>query len=264
MTAKPRRKEQTQDEHEERFDPVAEMRSLVAEFCGAFFLTAVAAGGEMVAAISGGQVSSAARAVAPGLVVLALIYAVSDVSGAHFNPAVTLAFALRRDFPWWRVPGYWLAQLCGAIVAALGLRALLGPVEHLGATRPHAGPATSLIVEIFLTCLLVSVILGTAARTSKVGTDAALAVGATIALCGLVAAPLSGASMNPARSLGPALVAGELSDAWIYIAGPALGGLLAVALAAFLHTDGDPREEEAASGEQQEQQAPRRVKSPQS
>jgi aquaporin Z len=264
MTATSRRDQRSHDEHDERFDPLGEARSLVAEFCGAFFLTAIAAGGEMVAAISDGKVSPAARAVAPGLVVLAFIYAVSDVSGAHFNPAVTLAFALRRVFPWWRVPGYWLAQFCGAIAAALGLRALLGPVEHLGATRPHAGASTSFVVEIVLTCLLVSVILGTAARTSKIGPNAALAVGSTIALCGLVAAPLSGASMNPARSLGPALVARELSDVWIYVVGPALGSLLAVTLATILHTAEDPEEEEAASGEQQEQQAPARVKSTQS
>jgi aquaporin Z len=233
--------------------PLHEARSLVAELFGTFFLTTVAAGGEVIAGLSGGEVSHAARAVAPGLVVLALIYAVSDVSGAHFNPAVTLAFALRGDFAWWRVPGYWLAQGLGAVLAAVFLRALFGVVEHLGATRPHVGTGAALVMEAALTCLLVTVILGTAARNSKIGPNAALAVGSTIALCGLFAAPVSGASMNPARSLGPAIVAGELQHQWIYAVGPALGSLLAVALAWVFHTEGDPEETEAASGEKKGQ-----------
>jgi aquaporin Z len=226
------------------------LRYVSAELLGTFALTLVAAGGEVIAAISHGEVSPAARVVAPGLLVLALIYAYGNVSGAHFNPAVTLAFAARGDFPWRRVPGYWLAQFAGALLAALFLRGLFGTVAHLGATLPHFGVTASLTMEIVLSCLLITVILGTSTRHRVVGPDAALGVGATIALCGLFAGPVSGASMNPARSLGPAAVSGALQDAWIYLVGPAAGSLLAVGIAWVLHGRPNPAEVEAAMGDQ--------------
>ena len=225
------------------------LRPYVAELLGTFALTLVGAGGEVIAHVSGGEVSHAARAVAPGLLVLALIYAIGDASGAHFNPAVTFAFAARRDFPWTRVPGYWAVQLLGAICAAGLLRALFGNVAGLGANHPHHGTEASLVMEAVLTCLLILVILGTATRYSLVGPNAALAVGATIALCGLFAAPISGASMNPARSLGPALLSGETQSAWIYVAGPMTGSGIAALLMAYLHKKTDPKEDEAAEGD---------------
>jgi aquaporin Z len=229
-------------------DPVGTGRRLFAELLGTFALTAVAAGGEVVNAVSHGEVSAAARAVAPGLVVMAFIYTVGEVSGAHFNPAVTLAFAVRGVFPWRRVPAYWLAEFAGAISAAVLLRSLFGNVAELGVTRTHYGTGTGLMMEIVLTWLLVMVILGTACEKGLVGSNAALAVGATIALCGLFAAPISGASMNPARSLGPAIIAGATSGQWIYLVGPVAGALLAVGCTWVLHGFPSASEEEAARG----------------
>ena len=225
---------------------------LGAELIGTFGLTFVAAGADTLARVSGDQVSVAARAVAPGLLVLALVYAIGDRSGAHFNPAVTLAFAVRRLFPAaWLVP-YWLAQLVGAVLAAGLLVVLFGDAAAAGVSQPHVAIPTAVVLEVTLTAILATVILGTADRASLIGPDAAIAVGATIALCGLIALPIEGASMNPARSIGPALVNGDLADAWIYVLGPAAGALIAVGIARFLHgpadLDGKPRE--AAQGDQ--------------
>lgn len=224
-------------------------RSLGAELLGTAALTLVAAGGQVIAIWSGGQVDATARAVAPGLTVMAMIYALGQVSGAHINPAVTLAFALRRDFPWRRVPGYWAAQFLGAVLAALYVRGLFGRMGEVGVTRPKAGTGTGLAMEIVLTLLLVSIILGTATRAKVVGPNAAIAVGGTVALAGLFAAPVSGASMNPARSLGPALVAGIAAHQWIYLVGPAVGAMLATAIATLLHGPRQPGEAEAAEGD---------------
>lgn len=237
------------DKEQERLPKL--LRRLLAECFGTFALTLVAAGGEVIAAVSHGEVSQAARAVAPGLLVMAMIYAIGDASGAHYNPAVTLGFALRRDFPLRWLPGYWAAQIAGAVGAAVLLKTLFGNVAHLGATLPKHGIITALVMETMLTWLLLTVILGTATRYSLVGPNAALAVGATIALCGLFAAPISGASMNPARSLGPMLVTGQIGSAWIYVAGPFAGCGLTLALAWLLHGSGcGGAEQEAAEGRQ--------------
>jgi aquaporin Z len=215
---------------------------------GTFALTLVAAGGEVVAEVSGGAVSPAARAVAPGLLVLAFIYTLGDVSGAHFNPAVTFAFALRRVFPWRWVAGYWTSQLVGAALAAGLLAATFGPVADLGATHARQGTEPALVMEVVLSCLLLMVILGTARRHELIGPNAAVAVGSTIALCGLFAGPVSGASMNPARSLGPALPSGALDEVWIYVIGPFAGAALAVGFTTFLRPHHHPDEDEAATG----------------
>jgi len=223
-------------------------QKLLAEALGTFLLTFVAAGSSMMMVISHGEVTDAAHSVAPGLVIMAMIYTVGNISGAHFNPVVTLAFALRKDFPWGRVVGYWAAQLLGAVLAALLLQALLGPVKHVGATLPQFGLIPGLVMEIVLTFLLVTVILATATNKGLVGHNASIAVGGTIALCGLFADPVSGASMNPARSLGPVLVSGYLNDAWIYLAGPFAGALLAVAVAWLLRGDTTPEAIKTAQG----------------
>ena len=212
-------------------DPVHEWRRLFAETWGTFLLVLVAAGGGVVAAQSGGAVTLGMIVVAPGLMVMAIIYFMGTVSGAHLNPAVTLAFAVRRNFPWRRVPGYVLAQIIGGIAAALFLRAMFGTIGALGATVPGSGvgSGTALAMEVVLTAGLANTILGTAAGARNIGTNGAIAVGGYIALAGLWAAPISGASMNPVRSLAPDLVRGDLGTAWIYVAGPVLGALIGVA-----------------------------------
>jgi aquaporin Z len=230
-------------------DPSLGYRRLFGELLGTFMLVLVAAGGGVLYAK--GQISLSAAVVAPGLMVMAIILFMGAVSGAHLNPVVSLAFALRGDFPWKRVPGYVLVQLLGATLACLFLLALLGNVHHLGATMPGPGykPWQTFLLEIALTGTLVSVILGTASAAQNVGTIGALAVGGYIALAGLWAAPISGASMNPARSFGPALVSGDWTAYWAYVAGPLIGAVIAVGCAAILRGwDEDPAARTAASG----------------
>jgi aquaporin Z len=172
--------------------------------------------------------------------VLAIILFMGAISGAHLNPAVSLAFALRGDFPWRRVPGYIIIQLIGASLACLFLLAVFGNIQHLGATLPGPGYANwqALLMEIVLTASLVSVILGTASAAQNVGAIAALGVGGYIALAGLWGAPVSGTSMNPARSFGPALVGGDFTSYWVYVVGPLAGAGIAVAIATVLRGKG--------------------------
>ncbi len=211
-------------------DPLHEWRRLFAEAWGTFLLVLVAAGGGVVSAVSGGAVNLGMIVVAPGLMVMAIIYFMGTVSGAHLNPAVTLAFAVRRNFPWQRVPGYLLAQLLGGLAAVLFLRTLFGSAGELGATVPGVGmgSGTALAMETVLTAGLVNTILGTASGARNIGANGAIAVGGYIVLAGLWAAPISGASMNPVRSLAPDLLRGDLGTTWIYVAGPILGALIGV------------------------------------
>ena len=230
-------------------DPRKEWRRLFSELLGTFALVLVAAGGGILHAK--GQISLAAAVVAPGLMVMAIILFMGAVSGAHLNPGVSLAFALRGDFPWKRVPGYIVNQLIGATLACLFLRWVFGNVEHLGATLPGPGYQDwqALLMEIVLTALLVSVILGTASAAQNVGAIAALGVGGYIALAGLWAAPVSGVSMNPARSFGPALVSGYWTSYWVYLVGPIAGALIAVGFAFALRgRGGDAISQAAGSG----------------
>jgi aquaporin Z len=230
-------------------DPTLAYRRLFSEVLGAFLLVLAAAGGALLHAK--GEVSLAAAVVAPGLTVLAVILFMGAVSGAHLNPVVSLAFALRGDFPWYRVPFYVVAQLLGGTLACLFLLGVFGNVEHLGATLPGPGyhPLQAFLMEIALTGGLVSVILGTASAAQNVGTIGALGVGGYIALAGLWAAPVSGTSMNPARSFGPALVGGDWSAYWAYVAGPLLGSVIAVGCAWVLRgPGGDAAARAAATG----------------
>jgi aquaporin Z len=221
-------------------DPRLEWRRLFSEFFGTFFLVLVGAGGAVVDAASDGQIGRAAGVTAPGLVVLGVILYMGTVSGAHLNPAVTIAFSLRGDFPWRRVPGYILTQLVAASAAVLVLRALFGDVGGLGATLPGDGftDVQAMVIELLLTLGLVSVILGTASTAQNVGALSALAVGGYIILAGLWSSPVSGASMNPARSFGPALVTGDFSAYWIYLVGPLVGAAIAVGVAYVLRGRG--------------------------
>ncbi len=230
-------------------DPRLEWRRLFSELLGTFLLVIAAAGGPVVNAATG-SVSLSAQVVAPGLMVMAVIYFLGAVGGAHLNPAVTVSFALRRNFPWLRVPGYVVMQLLGATVAAVFLRVVFGNIGDLGATLPQHGftAETAVAVEALLTLGLVSVILGTSSGARNIGTNAALAVGGYIALAGLWAAPVTGASMNPARSFGPALVGNHWYAFWAYVIGPLIGGTLAVAFAWMLRGGPSRAGNEAAQG----------------
>lgn len=229
-----------------------EWRRLFAEVFGTFLLVVAAAGAGMVSALSHGEVSRSAEVVAPGLMVMSIILFMGKISGAHLNPVVSVAFALRRDFPWGRVPGYVVAQLLGATLACLFLSAVLGNVGGLGASHPGPGitGGQAVLFEALLTMGLVSVILGTASGAQNVGALSALAVGGYIILAGLWASPISGASMNPARSFGPDLVAREFATYWIYLVGPTLGAVLAAGVAHILRGPGgkDPSASAAAQG----------------
>ncbi len=214
-------------------DPKREWRRLVAELVGTFFLVLVAAGGGMMGEAFPDTIGRAAAVSAPGLMVMAIILFMGKVSGAHLNPAVSIAFALRRDFPWRRVPGYILVQLVGAALAVVFLHAVVHAPAAAGSNYPAATSSAvdAFLMETVLTLGLVSVILGTASGAQNVGVFGALGVGGYIALAGLWGSPISGASMNPARSFGPDLVAGNFSAYWVYVAGPLLGAVLAVGLA---------------------------------
>jgi aquaporin Z len=226
------------------WDDSFEGRRLFSELLGTFFLVLVAVGGGMVSARFGGNaVPYTAKVVAPALMVAAIILFMGAVSGAHLNPAVSIAFALRRDFPWKRVPAYIVAQFLGAILATLLLWALIGKQGSAGLTLPGQGisAGTAMVWELVLTTGLVSVILGTASGAQALGAIAALGVASYIALAGLWGAPVSGASMNPARSLGPALVKGDWTAWWAYLVGPIAGGIIAVGIAWVLRGPGGGR-----------------------
>lgn len=237
----------------EFWDPRLEYRRLFAEVLGTFLLVLTAAGGGLLH--GKGEISLSAAVVAPALMVMAVILFMGAISGAHLNPVVSVAFALRSDFPWRRVPGYIVAQLAGATLACLFLLAVFGNVERLGATVPGAGYTgwQAFLLEIALTGGLVSVILGTASEAQNVGLFGAFGVGGYIALAGLWAAPVSGTSMNPARSFGPALVAGDWTAFWAYLAGPVLGAGIALGCAWILRgPGGDATARAAASGRLEE------------
>ncbi len=197
-------------------------RVLAAEFVGTFALVFAGAGAIMVDAKTH-ALGHVGVAITFGLVIMAMIYAVGHVSGAHFNPAVTFAFALTRHFPWVRAVGYWCAQLLGAIVAAALLRGSLGDVAHVGATLPSGTEGQSFLWELVLTFFLMFVVMAVATDTRAVGEAAAIAIGGTVGLDAMFGGPISGASMNPARSAGPAIVSGDLHALWLYIVAPVLG-----------------------------------------
>jgi aquaporin Z len=207
---------------------------------GTFLLVLVAAGGGMMSHAFPDTISRSAAVVAPGLMVLAIILFMGKVSGAHLNPAVSLAFALRGNFPWWRVPGYIIVQLGGATLAALFLHAVVDVSAKYGSNYPAAGYSSwsAFWMELILTLGLVSVILGTASGAQNIGVVGAFGVGSYIALAGLWASPISGASMNPARTFGPDLVSRTFTDYWVYVAGPVAGAALAVIVAFVLRGTG--------------------------
>jgi aquaporin Z len=221
-------------------NPRHEWRRLFSELLGTFFLVLVGAGGAVVSAKSGGAISRAAAVTGPGLMVMGIILFMGAVSGAHLNPAVSVAFATRGDFPWRRVPGYIIVQLIGATTACLFLWAVLGKVGGLGSTEPGVGIHSwqAMLIEFILTVGLVSVILGTASSAQNVGALSAVAVGGYIILAGLWSSPISGASMNPARSFGPDLANWDFSSYWVYVVGPLAGAVTACVIAWILRGSG--------------------------
>ncbi len=208
-------------------------RALVAEAVGTFALMFAGAGAVMVDAKTH-QLGHVGVSLVFGLVIMAMIYAVGHVSGAHFNGAVTFAFALSRHFPWRRAGGYWAAQLTGAVAAAAVLRASLGDIAHVGATLPSGSQRQSFFWELVLTAILMFVIMAVATDTRAVGEAAAIAIGGTIGLDALVGGPISGASMNPMRSMGPAFLSGDLHALWLYIVAPVIGASLGALLYQFV------------------------------
>jgi MIP family channel proteins len=215
-------------------------RALTAELVGAFALVFAGCGAIMVDAQTGGALGQVGIAITFGLVIAAMIYATGHVSGAHLNPAVTLAFALTRHFPWRRLLAYWAAQCAGAIAAAAILRGSLGDIAHVGATLPSGSDRQAFLWELVLTFFLMLVITAVATDTRAVGEAAAIAIGATVGLDAMFGGPVTGASMNPARSLGPALVSGELGSLWVYLTAPFLGAALGAAVYQYLR-GGRPR-----------------------
>jgi len=204
------------------------MRPLFAEFLGTFALVFAGTGAIVINAATGGTIGHAGIALTFGLIVLAMIYTVGDISGAHLNPAVTLGFWVARRFPIRNVGPYVIAQLLGALLASLVIKLLFPSDTNLGATHP-AGPIyQSFVLEFILTFLLMFVILNVSIGAKEKGITAGIAVGAVIALEAMFAGPICDASMNPARSIAPAVLSGKLADLWLYIVAPVLGSVAAV------------------------------------
>lgn len=221
-----------------------------AEFLGTFFQTLVATGVDVLYYTGTGHVDFVSRWLARGFITAAMIYTFSDLSGAHINPAVSLGFAVRRALPVMQMTYYWIGQFGGGLAAALLVFALWGHSVVLGASHPGPGftQFEAFIAEIVLTFLLMLVILMTSEEAATVGKQAALAVGLTVAACGFFAGPISGASMNPARSIPPQLIGGAYGIVWIYAAGPPIGAVLAALAMNFFHPRRDRGERKAATG----------------
>jgi aquaporin Z len=224
---------------------------VIIEFLGTFMLVTVAAGAGVINHYAGGSpITRAAAVIAPGALVMALIYAWGPLSGLHINPAVTFAFTGRGVFPRaWVIP-YWVAQFAGAICGALFLQVVFGDVSA-GGNYPIATPGgewRAFVMEIVLTTILVSVILHTATGHRSIGHNAAIAVGSTVALLGLFASPISGSSMNPARTLGPDIVGANFTGWWVYVFGDLIGAAIAIVIIIMVRGLPVQKETEAAEG----------------
>lgn len=221
------------------------MRRYAAEFLGTFLLVFAGPGAVVINEVSGGGVGSLGIGLSFGLAVMVAIYSVGHLSGAHINPAVTVAFALARHFPWSQVPGYVIAQLAGACAASAALLALFGNVAGLGAAVPSGSALQALGLEVILTLFLMFVVAAVATDVRAVGQAAAIAIGGYVALAATFAGPIAGASMNPARSFGPALMGGAWIHHWVYWIGPLAGAALGAFLYRYVRVADPPRSSKA-------------------
>lgn len=210
------------------------LRAIIAEFVGTFALVFAGTGAIVSNSVSGGALGHVGVALTFGLVIMAMIYATGHISGAHFNPAVTLAFALVRHFPAQRVIPYIAAQIAGATLGSLAVRYLIGDAASLGVTHLNNGALSGMLFEAILTFVLMFVIVAVATDVRAVGQAAAIAIGGTVGLEAMFAGPITGASMNPARSIGPALIAGDYADLWVYMVGPIVGAALGAIVYQYL------------------------------
>ena len=214
------------------------MKRLFAEFLGTFILVFAGTGAIVTDHATGSTLGHVGVSLVFGLVVLAMIHTFGDVSGAHLNPAVTVGFAVAGRFSWKDVPGYATAQLAGAFTASLMVKLLLSNTASLGATVPAGSVIQSFILEVILTAILMLVILSVSTGSKEKGITAGIAIGAVIALEALFAGPISGASMNPARSLAPAIISGNFQNLWLYPLATILGSIIAVPLCIATRPEG--------------------------
>ncbi|KAL7140970.1 hypothetical protein ABFS83_08G023300 [Erythranthe nasuta] len=201
------------------------LKKVIAEIIATFLLVFVTCGTASISGSDEHKVSKLGASVAGGLIVTVMIYAVGHISGAHMNPAVTLAFAAVRHFPWNQVPFYAAAQLTGATAAAFTLRVLLHPIKHVGTTSPSGTDIQSLAMEIVVTFSMMFITSAVATDTKAIGELAGIAVGSAVCITSILAGPISGGSMNPARTIGPAIASNYYKGVWIYIIGPVCGTL---------------------------------------
>lgn len=203
--------------------PPGFLRKVIAEIIATYLLVFVTCGSAALSAYDEHRVSKLGASVAGGLIVTVMIYAVGHISGAHMNPAVTLAFAAVRHFPWKQVPIYAAAQLTGAVSASLTLRVLLHPIKHIGTTSPSGSDLQALIMEIVVTFSMMFVTSAVATDTKAIGELAGIAVGSAVCITSVLAGPVSGGSMNPARTVGPAIASSFYKGIWVYLVGPVTG-----------------------------------------
>lgn len=211
----------------QKYYPPDFLKKVIAEIIATYLLVFVTCGAAAVSASDEHKVSRLGASVAGGLIVTVMIYAVGHISGAHMNPAVTIAFAAVRHFPWRQVPVYAAAQVTGAISAAFTLRVLLHPIiKHVGTTTPLASDVQALIMEIVVTFSMMFITSAVATDTKAIGEMAGIAVGSAVCITSILAGPVSGGSMNPARTIGPAMASNDYRAIWVYIIGPVCGTLL--------------------------------------
>ncbi|MBK7372826.1 MAG: MIP family channel protein [Saprospiraceae bacterium] len=210
------------------------MRKLTAEFVGTYFLLFCGCGAIVINQVSDGVITHMGIAITFGLIIMCLIYALGDISGAHFNPAVSIAFTVAGKFPKSDLVPYIISQILGAVAAAFTLKILFPTNQLLGSTIPAGSALQSFFLEILLTLLLMLVIIRVAHGSKEVGLFAGVAIGATVGLDAMFGGPISGASMNPARSIGPALASGHLEHLWVYLLAPVIGAILAIYLNNYL------------------------------